>query len=230
MRRLAAFPLTIPSARTWDDVFVRTLPAKYRSVITGHRLHRLAGILSAESFDEMYTSLISHWQRPGDVLTRGDTASTCEQTGCLPEAGQSCLNRMRYADLSRYLPDDLLVKVDRASMANSLESRAPFLDHRVVEFAFGLPHRFLIREGQGKWIVKQFLYRLVPQKLVDRPKTGLVYRSPSGCAVLCVTGRRTCLTSQNWSQEDFLIPRRSDASGESISVRRTTVVICYGMY
>jgi asparagine synthase (glutamine-hydrolysing) len=79
---------------------------------------------------------------------------------------------MRFADIGRYLPDDLLVKVDRASMASSLESRAPFLDHRVVEFALRLAPEFLVRDGQGKWIVRQLLDRYVPRSLVDRPKTG----------------------------------------------------------
>jgi asparagine synthase (glutamine-hydrolysing) len=172
VRRLAARPLTMVSARTWDAGLARSLPERYRSVITGHRLHRLAGILSAGSFDEMYTSLISHWQEPGEALAQSDAPASCGQDWRLPESGQNWLNRMRYADFSRYLPDDLLVKVDRASMANSLESRAPFLDHRVVELALGLPSRFLVRDGQGKWILRQLLNRSVPLKLVDRPKTG----------------------------------------------------------
>lgn len=172
VRRFGAGPLTMFSARTWDVLLSRTLPRKYRPVVTGHRLHRLAGILSAESFDDMYTSLISHWQYPGDALARSDQETACAGDEKIDVPDQRPLNRMRYMDFGRYLPDDLLVKVDRASMAYSLESRAPFLDYRVVELALTLPRRFLVRDGQGKWILRQLLDRYVPRPLVDRPKTG----------------------------------------------------------
>lgn len=167
-RRLAAAVLRGPSAQNWDRV-LSLLPPSYRRRITGRRMHLLAQLLEADSLGEMYVRLMSQWQ-PEERVVKG-----ASQTGFSMrhwDTQRSPLESMRLWDVRQYLPDDLLVKVDRASMSASLEIRAPLLDHRVVELAFALPSHALLRKGISKWVLRQVLYRHVPQALIERPKAG----------------------------------------------------------
>jgi asparagine synthase (glutamine-hydrolysing) len=126
----------------------------------------------AESPEALYRRLVSHWKAPTSLVIGSSEAGTLltdeSQWATLPDFAQ----RMMYLDMMTYLPDDILVKVDRASMGVSLEARVPFLDHRVVEFAWQLPLSMKIHDGQGKWLLRQLLHRYVPKALVDRPKMG----------------------------------------------------------
>jgi asparagine synthase (glutamine-hydrolysing) len=117
----------------------------------------------------MYIRLMSQWQ-PEDGLVLGIRRRHDDQLRWTTEG--TPIEQMRRWDVGQYLPDDLLVKVDRAAMSASLESRAPLLDHHVVELAFALPERALIQENQGKWILRQVLDRYVPRSLIERPKAG----------------------------------------------------------
>lgn len=168
LRRSAAAALQAPSAQAWNRL-LSFLPSHHHQAINGRRLHRLARVLRSEGPGEMYLRLMSQWQ-PEDGLVRG----TSNRDFTLPHWSDthSTFDAMRLWDLRQYLPDDLLVKVDRASMNASLEARAPLLDHRVVEFALALPRRVLERDGVGKWVLRQVLYRHVPRALVERPKSG----------------------------------------------------------
>jgi asparagine synthase (glutamine-hydrolysing) len=175
MRAAAARALTLLSPAAWDAVLgpVRpVLPAPARVGNPGDRIAKLAGVLVADGPDELYRRLISHWKEPAALVpgsTEPPTALTDRrQWARLPEFTQ----RMAYLDLVTYLPDDILVKVDRASMGVSLEAREPLLDHRLVEFAWRLPTSLKVRRGRGKWVLRQVLFRYVPPRLIERPKTG----------------------------------------------------------
>jgi len=147
------------------------IPVSVRPPQFGDRLHKLAGVLLEEE-DDFYRRLISHWNNPESlVLNSVEPKGIVWDTkirGLIPDFSE----RMRYFDLLTYLPDDILTKVDRASMAVSLEARVPLLDHRVVEFLWRLPKHFKIRDGQGKWLLRQVLYKYVPKEMVERPKMG----------------------------------------------------------
>jgi asparagine synthase (glutamine-hydrolysing) len=136
-------------------------------------MRKTSEILSAGSPEAIYLNLVSHWQNPSEVVIGAAEPSTLvnRREGWAFLADST--SRMMFMDLITYLPDDILVKLDRASMGVSLESRVPYLDdHRLVEFAWQLPLHMKIRSGQGKWLLRQVLYRYVPDWMVERPKKG----------------------------------------------------------
>jgi asparagine synthase (glutamine-hydrolysing) len=182
-RRLDGVPLAIRRGaaglaeaiplRVWDRTGAaadRLLPATRRGLISGDSVHKLATVLELGSVDEMYTRLVSTWPDPGRLVRGGHEPELPWRAvkANLPDPA----HRMMLFDLLGYLPDDILAKVDRASMGASLEVRAPLLDHRVVEFAWRLPLRQKIRGGESKWLLRRLLERHVPRSLVDRPKHG----------------------------------------------------------
>ncbi len=166
--------LTALPPQGWDRIFAAMepiLPPRLRASLPGDKLHKLAGILACSSPEEMYRRLVSFWE-PKSVVLRASEPPTAltdhGQWADVPDFTQ----RMMFLDLVSYLPDGILTKVDRASMALSLEARVPLLDYRVVEFAWRLPLAMKIREGQGKWMLRQVLYNYVPKELIERPKMG----------------------------------------------------------
>jgi asparagine synthase (glutamine-hydrolysing) len=158
----------------WDALYAGIepiLPAGLRQRTPGYKIHKLADLLGAGSPEEIYHRLVSHWVKPELVVHGSREPLTSITKGSAPPLSRFA-EHMMYLDLITYLPDDILTKVDRASMAVSLEARVPLLDHRVVEFAWALPLSFKIRDGQSKWILRQVLDRYVPRKLIERPKAG----------------------------------------------------------
>jgi asparagine synthase (glutamine-hydrolysing) len=147
------------------------LPGKLSSA-TGQKLHRLADHLAAQDPAEIYLRTISMWPDPAAVVI-GSTEHNVVLKAIHAHRNMPTVSEMAMlTDLTTYLPDDILAKVDRASMAVGLEARVPILDHRVVEFAWRLPLHFKIRDGKTKWALRQILYRHVPAVLIERPKMG----------------------------------------------------------
>jgi len=142
----------------------------------GEKVHKGATVMAARSAAELYRGMVSQWQDPEALVIGGTEPATLPEDATRSLDALSDVERMMALDLLTYLPDDILVKVDRAAMARSLESRVPFLDHQVVEFAWRLPLDYkLRREADGyttKWALRQVLYRYVPRALIERPKMG----------------------------------------------------------
>ena len=148
------------------------LPKKLQLSIPGEKARKLSEVLTLSSGEAFYRQLTSHWTDPASVVINGQEPITLltdpsawPKTDCLEHA-------MMAMDAQTYMTDGVLVKVDRAAMANSLETRTPMLDHRVVELAWTMPLEYKIRDGQGKWLLRQVLYKYVPKELIERPKAG----------------------------------------------------------
>jgi asparagine synthase (glutamine-hydrolysing) len=167
--------LTGVSPEGWDRLagaLSGVLPGRFSHRTPGYKLHKLAEVLPARDAEAFYHLLVSQWRRTENVVLDGTEPYTRLTDPARRSAGMDFTESMMYLDLVTYLPDDILTKVDRASMAVSLEARVPLLDHRVVEFAWRLPLSTKVRAGQGKWLLRRVLDRYVPRELIERPKTG----------------------------------------------------------
>lgn len=136
------------------------------------KLGKLLVVFPAKDRENFYQLLINHWQQPETLVLGSKTLPTLLNTPPKWPVTDSFEHWMMAMDAGQYMPDDILVKVDRAAMANSLETRVPLLDHRVVEFAWQLPLDMKIRDGVGKWALREVLYRHVPREMIERPKKG----------------------------------------------------------
>ena len=175
LRQLIAYGLMALPPHVWNRLTARSsMSSKWANL--GEKLHKGAMVMNSATVEELYQRVVSQWNDPRALVQGG-----AERTRPLTEEGSDQLGwsdteRMMLMDLLTYLPNDILTKLDRAAMGVSLETRVPFLDHRVVEFAWRLPMQYKLRsENSGlstKWALRQVLYRYVPEHLLVRPKTG----------------------------------------------------------
>jgi asparagine synthase (glutamine-hydrolysing) len=172
LRPVVGRALTMFPPHVWDRLLALgkpILPAALRQPRPGERIHKVARVLAGNDLDSMYFELVSHWSNlvlngaphPAPVMAREEWPALADP-----------VDRMMYFDQISYLPDDILTKVDRASMAVSLEAREPLLDYRLVEFAWALPLSMKVRAGKGKQVLRRVLDRYVPEHLIERPKMG----------------------------------------------------------
>ena len=171
LRSMLAKGINTISPEVWNKLTAHMPGMKHFNNI-GDKLHKGARVLTSRSVDELYLGLVSHHSDPSAWVIGGQEPFTLLTNNAPDLAGLSDVQRMMALDLMTYLPDDILVKVDRAAMGVSLETRVPFLDHRVIEFAWSLPQSIKLKDGQSKWPLRQVLYRHVPRELIDRPKMG----------------------------------------------------------
>jgi asparagine synthase (glutamine-hydrolysing) len=175
LRLIAAAAMKAFGPGTWDGAFTHMrpfLPKSLRLRMPGYKMHKLASLLPSDSPMEMYVGMASHWPGPERLVSGAAKLPPLHMVADQWLKFSEFELQAIYLDSITYLPNDILVKLDRATMAYSLEGRIPFLDPRVVEFAWRLPLRMKVRPSEGKWILRQVLYRYVPRELVERPKMG----------------------------------------------------------
>jgi asparagine synthase (glutamine-hydrolysing) len=170
MRQAMAAVMTAVTPTLWDS-FSTVVPRKMRPRLVGDKIHKLAGVLPEDSIG-FYRHLVTQWPEASSLVTGASAPDERLYASATRERFSDDVSWMQYLDTLTYLPDDILTKVDRASMAVALEVRVPLLDHRVVELSWRLPQRFKLRGGVGKWLLRQIAYKYVPRDLLERPKMG----------------------------------------------------------
>jgi asparagine synthase (glutamine-hydrolysing) len=171
IRQAMAGAMTSVKTGTWDSL-ATILPQGVRPRLVGDKIHKLASVLPEDSIG-FYQRLVSQWPEAASLVRHASQSEESPNTPhALRERFPDDVSWMQYLDTLTYLPNDILTKVDRASMAVALEVRVPLLDHRIVELSWRLPQRLKLRGLRGKWILRQLAYKYVPKDLLERPKMG----------------------------------------------------------
>lgn len=173
LRSVITKAMRVPGIDQWDAVYglVQKLLRRDQSLVNfGDKMYKLAEVLESSNEKELYRRLVSHWKQPSELIL-GSTEYPTVLNDSMGE-GLSFVESMMALDTVSYLPGDILTKVDRSAMFNSLETRVPFLNHRVLECAWRMPLDFKLKGAVGKHPLREILYKHVPKHLIDRPKMG----------------------------------------------------------
>ncbi|PIT04874.1 hypothetical protein TSA1_32105 [Bradyrhizobium nitroreducens] len=175
LRRMAASGLSSASPASWDAAFRAlsyVLPPHLQPALPGQKIHKVASVLASSTLHELQSRLVSQWANPETVLVSSDGVALARPAPLALAPDLPATAEQMAWDTSTYLVDDILTKVDRASMRVGLEARVPLLDHRMVEFAWEIPISLKFRNHSGKYILRRLLERYVPRELFERPKMG----------------------------------------------------------
>ena len=175
LRRVLRNAIDRTSTQTFDAinaVLRPLLPRRHQYLNVGQKLKKLSASWHQSDANSIYAPMIELWNQPGDVVRGARSVDFLGRHRATFGSLRDFTEQMMFADTVTYLPDDILTKVDRASMAVSLETRVPFLDHRVVEFMWSQPADFKISGNETKCLLRDILYRHVPRQLIERPKMG----------------------------------------------------------
>ena len=175
IRNIISFNIKNLSPSSWNK-FINFLepiiPSNLKINMPGDRLHKLAYLLETSSHQETYKRFVSTWYNPEQLISNNKLNDLVYYNWDDLNNIKGNEIKMMVLDILNYLPNDILCKLDRAAMFNSLEARVPFLDVDMINFALQLPLNMKIRNGQGKWIIRQLLNKYLPNKLFKRPKMG----------------------------------------------------------
>jgi asparagine synthase (glutamine-hydrolysing) len=172
LRRVFGHAINSIQPEKWDGLFQQISKLKKMPDNMGGKLNKLARVIQSETIEDAYSKMLSEIEQPEQIVLGLSESKGFSNGICMDNSFNDARQYMMFMDAMTYLPDDILVKVDRAAMASGLETRVPFLDHHLVEFAWQLPMNMKMRDGKSKWILREVLNQYVPRQLVERPKAG----------------------------------------------------------
>lgn len=215
MRQTMAAAISMMPAPLWDGIGATARNMKPGAGVPAHlgdKLHKFARALANAGDDAgLYEALLHQWHGAEHLVRGSNHFAQISANTQVWKPELDLMHRMMLLDTTSYLADDVLVKVDRAAMGVSLESRVPLLDHRIYEFAWRLPLNMKVRDGQGKWLLRQVLYRYVPRELIERPKAGFAVPVGQWLRGPLKDWAAGLLDSARLNQEGFLDARRVKA-------------------
>ncbi len=206
LRYLLAPMLKALPDQTWKTIVSPLSPLlKNKTTEISNKIQLAADLFEHGSHSDidLYLYLLSHWKKPSELVLNSQNLRTIFSDVTLQPKANSFFQQMMGLDMLTYLPDDILTKVDRAAMSVSLETRVPLLDHRLVEFAWSIPLHYKVRNGDGKWPLRQVLYKYVPKELMERPKMGFAVPIAEWLRGSLRDWAEDLLNEQNLKQEGF---------------------------